>query len=394
MKRIFTSLLTICMFLTAFQIASLSVSAESATGTYRDYLKYKITDGEVTITNCETNIVDFVFPSEIEGYPVTAIGSQAFYQCISLESITIPDGVTSIGDNAFWQCINLTSITIPNSVTSFGISPFAECYNLRNITLGDSVTCIETSPDSDIMFNDTAYYKDESNWENGVLYIGKNLIKAKTNISGNCVIKDGTKNIVRLAFDGCENLTSVTIPDSLTSIGWYAFNGCTGLTSVTIPNSVTSMGHYTFYDCSNLSNIFIPSSVEVIGEFSFGGCGKLSDIYCEAETQPEGWRPYWDSDEYGKGSMTYNGTVRETHWGYTFDDYVKDTSNKTKENNSTDGSSGYDESNGYDESVTKGGSNNSIMYVVFGGLAVILLGGAGTAIWILKKKKSKVSVAE
>lgn len=389
MKKIFLSLLAIGMFFLVSQNAILLVNAEGTTGTYNDFLKYEITDGEVTIIDCETSIVDFVFPTEIAGCPVTAIGSQAFYQCINLESITIPEGVTSIGDNAFWQCINLTSITIPNSITSFGISPFAGCYSLSDIVLGDSVTCIDTSLDCGIMFNDTAYYKNEANWENGVLYIGKNVIKAKTDISSDCVIKDGTKNIVCDAFNGCTELSSVTIPESLISIGSYAFNGCTGLTSVNIPNSVTYIGQRAFYGCSSIQNIYIPNSVVNIGDFAFAGCNNLLDIYCEVESQPEEWRPYWYSDEYDKGSVGYNGAVRETHWGYSFDKYKNDSLNQTSEKSNAETSdNNIDESNNYDKKNNKVNSNNSVLYIVLGSLVLLSLVGVGATILVQKKRKN------
>ena len=72
------------------------------------------------------------------------------------------------------------------------------------------------------------------------------------------------------AFDGCSGLTSVTIPDSVTSIGRSAFEGCSGLTSVTIGNSVISIGNSAFDGCSGLTSI-IPSdgSVTSIGEGAF-----------------------------------------------------------------------------------------------------------------------------
>jgi uncharacterized ParB-like nuclease family protein len=80
------------------------------------------------------------------------------------------------------------------------------------------------------------------------------------------------------AFSGCDSLTSVTIPNSVTSIGYYAFSGCSSLSSVTIPNSVTSIGYSAFSGCSSLSSIIIPNSVTSIGYSTFSGCGSLRDI--------------------------------------------------------------------------------------------------------------------
>lgn len=80
------------------------------------------------------------------------------------------------------------------------------------------------------------------------------------------------------AFRGCSGLTSVTIPNSVTSIGDYAFYGCTGLTSVNIPNSVTEIGSYAFTGCTNLIKINIPSSLRILNKGLFSGCKSLEEI--------------------------------------------------------------------------------------------------------------------
>ena len=80
------------------------------------------------------------------------------------------------------------------------------------------------------------------------------------------------------AFYGCSGLTSITIPNSVTSIGGYAFSNCSGLTSVTIPNSVTSIGGYAFSNCSGLTSVTIGNSVTSIGSSAFSGCIGLTSI--------------------------------------------------------------------------------------------------------------------
>jgi hypothetical protein len=88
-------------------------------------------------------------------------------------------------------------------------------------------------------------------------------------------------------------LTSITIPNSVTSIGNMAFADCTGLTSITIPNSVTSIGARAFEGCTGLTSITIPNSVTSIGSSAFRGCTNLT-IYAEAESQPAGWEANWN----------------------------------------------------------------------------------------------------
>ncbi len=230
------------------------------------------------------------------GNGVTSIGNDAFYDCYSLTSVTLGNHVTSIGSKTFYDCDNLTSITIPASVTSIDSDAFCNCNNLASITLPDSITSIGVRA-----FDNTAYYNNENNWENGVLYIGNHLIKAKDTISGAYTMKSGTKTIADGSFRLCCSLTSITIPNSVTSIGssafsWCnslanitipnsvtsidssAFSGCSSLTSITIPDGVTNIGYKTFSDCSSLTSITIPNSITSIGGEAFFGCNSLTSI--------------------------------------------------------------------------------------------------------------------
>ena len=236
----------------------------------------------VTIPNSVTSIGDAAFygcsglTSVTIPNSVTSIGNSAFSGCSGLTSVTIGNSVTSIGYSAFSGCRGLTSATIPNSVTSIRYSAFSDCTGLTSVTIGNSVTSIERGA-----FDGTGWY---NNQPDGVLYLDNWLIGYKgEEPEGKLVISEGTRGIADYAFDW-SGLTSVTIPNSVTSIGAYAFCGCSGLTSVTIPNSVTSIEFRAFMNCSGLTSVTIGNSVTSIGEEAFCQCSGLTSVVSEIET--------------------------------------------------------------------------------------------------------------
>ena len=209
---------------------------------------YTTNNGTITITACFRCDGDIIIPDTINGLPVTGIGDWAFWNCINLTSVTIPNSVTSIGHAAFSSCPSLSSVIIGNSVISIGDAAFGYCRNLTDVTIPNSVTSI----------GDKAFYE----------------CSGLTRVTiGNSVSSIGYE-----AFYDCRSLANVTIPSSVTSIGDEAFLVCSSLTNITFSNSVVSIGINAFSGCTGLRTVAIPSSVTNIGPGAFERCTNLSEI--------------------------------------------------------------------------------------------------------------------
>ena len=311
LKKVLSALLAVTMLLSI--TAGLNLTA-FASGD--DFGYSELDDGTVEITyyGSASNVT---IPTTFAGYKVTAISTYGFGEKTNLKSVTIPNGITSIGANAFKDCTNLNSITIPNSITSIGWGAF----------------------------ENTAYYNNKSNWSNGVLYIGNYLIATDREIvSGSYSIKSGTTVIADEAFDGCYNITSVTIPSSVKYIGEDVFYAC-WITNITIPDSVISIGNCAFSGINDLTSITvasgnknyksvngvlynknqtelitypaaktassfsIPNGVTRIADYAFADCGRLTNITIPSSVVSIGPRAFsWTGYYYNESNWT-NGVL-------------------------------------------------------------------------------------
>ena len=301
-------------------------------------LPYSITSiGERTFSNC-SSLKSITLPNSI-----TSIGEGAFSNCSSLESITLPNSITSIGHSAFYNCSSLKSITLPNSVTSIGMRAF-DCPNLTSVTwnakrctdltdytyypfgydgkiktfvFGDSVEHIPahlcynlnsitsvTIPNSVTSIGYAAFGACDSL---KTITIGRNVSNFGDHVFTNCsslstvfwnakkctdlgsepfkggkirtfVFGDSVEYIPAMLCSFLDSITSITIPNSVTSIGERAFDCCSSLKSITLPNSITSIGEQAFRQCESLTSITIPNSVTSIGDGAFAGCKGLTSI--------------------------------------------------------------------------------------------------------------------
>lgn len=282
MKRIISILLAIVFVLmTGVFLPTFAVSENRGEHTYY----YEILNNEATITAYSGPGGDLTIPDELGGCPVTEIGSNAFYKCTDLLTVTIPDSVTSIGSDAFCECTSLTAVSISSHLISLGSSAFRDCNFLISVSLPDSLTSIGSSafygcsslktieiPESVTLIGDGAFGGCSSLDD---ITVSKNNVIYHT--AGNCLIETATKTLVA-------GTNSSIIPDdqTVTSIASNAFSGRVNLENITIPDSVTSIGERAFFSCMDLASIEITKNVTFIGWYAFSGCGSLNSIEVSA----------------------------------------------------------------------------------------------------------------
>ena len=195
---------------------------------------YVTNNGDIAITGYTGSGGDVTIPNSTNSYPVTCIGSNAFYGCITVTAVTIPSSVTNIGLKAFAGCPALTNLTV-NAANSNYTSAGGVLFDQPMTT----------------------------------------LIQYPGGLAGSYSVSNSVLTIGSFAFYYCSRLTNVVIAGSVASIGAQAFAWCSGLTNVTIPNRVTNVDSLAFANCSSLTNVTIGWSMSNVGGDAFHGCTNL-----------------------------------------------------------------------------------------------------------------------
>lgn len=293
------------------------------------------------ITGYTGNDAVLIIPDMINGVPVTSIGDSAFYECQSLQSITLSNNITTIQLYAFASCKNLETVNLSSSLREIEAGAFSYCGKLEGIILPDSIDSIgeisfgfcnsltsinipeglnsidvfafyscnslhefvvdDLNPDyctkDGVLFNkemtklvnypcgieDTSY-----EIPNGVLVVGEHAFDNCTNIK-TVTFSSSVKTISRYAFRSCDNLKDVNMHEGVLSIEYDAFSSCSSITNIVLPDSVTSIGRYSFKGCQYMETIQLSKNLLSIGSEAFYGCGRLQSITIPATVTSVGY---------------------------------------------------------------------------------------------------------
>ncbi|MBR4159910.1 MAG: leucine-rich repeat protein [Spirochaetia bacterium] len=262
---------------------------------------FEIVNNKIIITGLTEygqGLISLNIPRTIGKYPVTTIGTAAFFECTGLTGgLIIPDSITTIEDYAFYGCTGFTDeLFLGNGVAFIGRSAFNRCSFKGNLIIPNSV----------ITIGDYAFY-DCDNFD-GNLVLGKNIINIGKSAFGGCggfigslVIPDKVLTIEEFAFHGCYGFTGgLIIPDSVINIGESAFDGCSGFSgNLILGRCITNIGKKTFYGCYGLSGeLNIPDSIVNIGEMALNYCCAFTALRVKKTIPPQVGPNLFSDDQF------------------------------------------------------------------------------------------------
>ena len=304
------------------------VPQSDSTGVCGESLTWTLSGGTLTISGSgamtdygESNTAPWYSDREqitavVVDRGVTGIGAYAFYGCVNLGDITLPEGLTAIGKYAFTGCSNLGRVEILSGMTTLGSSAFEEsgvtevvlpeglktieygafasCANLRSVSLPSTLENLKscafwqcsaltaiTLPQSIRNMEYNCFGRCSSLTEieipSQLTTIGANVFDGCTALKS-VTMQEGLKVIGVSAFRGCEALSQIHLPESITELGESAFSGCKNLTTVNLPQGITKIPSNLFSGCGSLTAITIPDSVFTIGYSAFSGCSSLEAV--------------------------------------------------------------------------------------------------------------------
>ncbi len=323
-------------------LASFSVSCKVTVIHPDNVIYYTSTDGNIVKPFNESAFGANIISNEyndglgkiVFDSPVIRIGNNAFYECKTLRSMTLPESVTSIGNNAYYVCSALENVRLSEATLSIGKGAFYACGKLdviltKCITFIDDkafswalapntileipasvrtigASAFEISNISKVVLNDglvsigkQAFHLSslkEVLIPNTVTSIGEAAFSS-THISGNVNIPGAVSSINNYLFSE-SNITSLVINNGTTTIGSRAFRICRKLTTISLPDTIESIGYEAFSDCSVLTDFYIKSAIPPTLNRSLEGCNSEVNIWvprASVEAYKEKWSAYKDN---------------------------------------------------------------------------------------------------
>ena len=222
-----------------------------------DYIQFELYEDFYKVIGCDQSVEYLFIPSTYNGLPVKTVARQAFKYYKNLRYVYIPDSVTTIGAEAFFHCEALAKVRMPKNVKNIYTLAFSGCKSLTSLTLPNGLEIISSA-----VFSSSGL----------------------TSIN----IPDSVTTIEYQAFSSCENLTEINLSKELTTIEFHAFLECKSLENIVIPSKVTTIGFDAFIDCLSLKNIDVESENEFFKSVDgvlYSKDGKTLVCYPSAKTE-------------------------------------------------------------------------------------------------------------
>ena len=244
------------------------------------------------------NVTDVIMIGSLK-----TIGANAFEGCAALKNITFSNKLNKIEEKAFLNCISIRNIELPDSLKTIENEVFSGCTNLNEIKMSSGIEEVEFD-----VFAGTAFYNNKSNWTDKILYCGNVAIEGENGISGEVNIKNGTRVIASRAFE-YSNITKVTIPDNIVTIGATAFFDCKSLKSVIVEGGLKYIKDNAFGGDSLLSNLQLPETVTQIGNGAFSSCVRLVNFKTSENLTKLGASVFANCNSLEKITITKNVAI-------------------------------------------------------------------------------------
>lgn len=267
------------------------------------------------------------------------IGDYAFYGCSSamfgeFAHLEIPNQTEYIGRSAFYKCMNISGITIPSSVKTIGPFAFFECESLGKTVIDNTGAELYqgqlTLSEGLESIGEKAFFGCKSlksvSIPNSVTTLGPKIFYNCSELK-EVTFGTGLTAISDYCFYNCSSLEKLTLPDNILTIGRYAFRGCTALTELNLGHGVESIGDYAFYACAALESLKLPSNVKRIGNYSFRNCSAIVDIVIPASVTEIGKYAFYGTSKasiYCESESIlplwhsrWNTSYRPVFWGVT-----------------------------------------------------------------------------